>query len=417
MYRQVSWLLGMAAVLLPACGQGGGDEGSDASSDATRSDGSATGSADATRPDAFGSDAASPDTRSGDAGEGLDVGSNPTTSSASKLLKYLKSLPTGTSARILSGVHSDYYSGNPYDVFSSGSTNASNANINSYVPSILSVGVEGPYNGTAPTEQTLTGNDNVVALANAWIAAGGIVQVSAWFGNPSNSTASAGVAANSASMTPNAFNNGGGTSTGSVLDTSSATYAAWIANLSAVATLLAQIDGPVLFRPFIEVSGNWFWFGFGGGTNCTGAQFQSLWTQTHDYFTVTKGLTNLLFEYNVNENSGADTLMGFVAASTDIVSTDAYDDTPGTDLVSYGSYAPLVSTGLPIILAEMGNGVPGTPSNFSYETVLQDIKTNTPNVVALSIWCQGWELLGNPGASAFLTDPWIVNRPGLPAGL
>ena len=52
---------------------------------------------------------------------------------------------------------------------------------------------------------------------------------------------------------------------------------------------------PILFRPFHEFTGNWFWW---GKNRCTPEQFKSLWTFTIDYLRDKKQLHNLLIVYS-----------------------------------------------------------------------------------------------------------------------
>ncbi len=52
---------------------------------------------------------------------------------------------------------------------------------------------------------------------------------------------------------------------------------------------------PVLFRPFHELTGTWFWW---GPNNCTAAEFKTLWKFTFHYLTTIKKCHNLIFVYN-----------------------------------------------------------------------------------------------------------------------
>ena len=52
---------------------------------------------------------------------------------------------------------------------------------------------------------------------------------------------------------------------------------------------------PVIFRPFHEMTGSWFWW---GGTNVTSDEYIRLWRFTVDYLRDTKGVNNLLYAYS-----------------------------------------------------------------------------------------------------------------------
>ena len=54
---------------------------------------------------------------------------------------------------------------------------------------------------------------------------------------------------------------------------------------------------PVLFRPFHELTGNWFWW---CRNNCSAAQFKILWRFTYYYLTQVKQCHNLVFVYNTS---------------------------------------------------------------------------------------------------------------------
>jgi len=52
---------------------------------------------------------------------------------------------------------------------------------------------------------------------------------------------------------------------------------------------------PVIFRPFHENTGDWFWW---GKANCTSDEYRQIWIYTFKYLTETKNIHNLLFAYS-----------------------------------------------------------------------------------------------------------------------
>lgn len=54
---------------------------------------------------------------------------------------------------------------------------------------------------------------------------------------------------------------------------------------------------PIIFRPFHEHTGSWFWW---GGENVTPEEYVALWRFTVDYLRGDKGLHNLLFAYSTD---------------------------------------------------------------------------------------------------------------------
>lgn len=80
-------------------------------------------------------------------------------------------------------------------------------------------------------------------------------------------------------------------------------YTGWMNNLAAFLQSLKGKNGeaiPVLFRPYHELTGNWFWW---CRNTCTPTEFKLLWRYTVDYLRNVKGLHNLLYVYNTAEFS------------------------------------------------------------------------------------------------------------------
>jgi hypothetical protein len=57
---------------------------------------------------------------------------------------------------------------------------------------------------------------------------------------------------------------------------------------------------PVIFRPYHELNGNWFWW---GGSHCTPDEFRKLWMFTVSYLRDEKKLHHLLYAYNTDRYS------------------------------------------------------------------------------------------------------------------
>lgn len=78
------------------------------------------------------------------------------------------------------------------------------------------------------------------------------------------------------------------------------TYTLW---LDKVATFVTNLKGskgelvPVLFRPFHEHTGSWFWW---GANYCTPTEYQKIWHFTVDYLMNKKGVHNILYGYSTD---------------------------------------------------------------------------------------------------------------------
>ncbi|MDE3234570.1 MAG: beta-mannosidase [Bacteroidota bacterium] len=82
---------------------------------------------------------------------------------------------------------------------------------------------------------------------------------------------------------------------------------------------------PVLFRPYHECTGNWFWW---GKSACTDEQFKELWKFTFRFLTQTEQVHNLLYVFNTADFSTAEDFERRYPgdAYVDVVSFDAYQN-------------------------------------------------------------------------------------------
>ncbi len=74
-------------------------------------------------------------------------------------------------------------------------------------------------------------------------------------------------------------------------------YTAYLDMVAEYALHLQAANVPVLFRPFHEHNGSWFWW---GGNNVNDEDFDALWKFTVKYLRDTKGVHNFLYAYSPN---------------------------------------------------------------------------------------------------------------------
>jgi mannan endo-1,4-beta-mannosidase len=103
-------------------------------------------------------------------------------------------------------------------------------------------------------------------------------------------------------------------------------YTQWLDKGVAYMASLKGDDGeqiPLLFRPFHELTGNWFWW---CANTSTPEEFKQLWRFTVDYMRVTKKLHNLLIVYSTSDfNSEADFMQRYPGDDyTDFIGFDSY---------------------------------------------------------------------------------------------
>lgn len=80
-------------------------------------------------------------------------------------------------------------------------------------------------------------------------------------------------------------------------------HAAFVARLDLFADFVEKLKAgfifrrpvPIIFRPFHEHTGGWFWW---GAESCTPEQYKALWRFTVEYLRDEKGLQNLLYAYS-----------------------------------------------------------------------------------------------------------------------
>ena len=108
-------------------------------------------------------------------------------------------------------------------------------------------------------------------------------------------------------------------------------YTAYLDMVADFDARLQKANVPLIFRPFHENNGSWFWWGASG---CTPSQYKNLFRYTVEYMRDTKGLHNLLYAYSpggplVDE---ADYLSRYPGdAFVDVIGFDMYHRNPATE--------------------------------------------------------------------------------------
>jgi mannan endo-1,4-beta-mannosidase len=229
---------------------------------------------------------------------------------------------------------------------------------------------------------------------------GGLVTISAHLYNPARTNASGGLRDKDVD-----FN--------TLLDPSSETHVRWLHELDQMADGLQQLKDAgvvVLWRPFHEMNGNWFWW---GGKDP--AMFIKLWRQMFDYFTKTKGLDNLLWVYS--PGSGGKTAAYYPGdRHVDLIGLDTYTDFVDTKHIK--GYAEMAQIKKPFGFTEFGpHGASDPPGNYDYLRFIQGVQKDFPRTVFFMSWNKNWSLARNTNTTELLNHPWIVNREDLPRGL
>lgn len=228
---------------------------------------------------------------------------------------------------------------------------------------------------------------------------GGLVTLSAHLYNPANP------------------NGGGlrdqGVDLASLLAPGTDTNQRWLEELDFLAAGLQALKDAgvvVLWRPFHEMNGGWFWWGAKDPDT-----FIRLWRQMFDYFTKTKGLDNLLWVYSPNH--GAKTAAYYAGDRyVDLVGLDAYTDF--IDRQHIRGYEEVAALGKPFGFTEFGpHGSSNPPGDYDYRQFIAGIVKEFPQTTFFMSWNGKWSLARNHNTKELLDHPWIVNREDLPSGL
>lgn len=105
-----------------------------------------------------------------------------------------------------------------------------------------------------------------------------------------------------------------------------ALFNTWLDKVAVFLQSLKTVNGvyiPVIFRPYHELGGNWFWW---GGKNCTTQEYVDLWKYTVTYLKDKKNIHHLLYAFS---NSGFATEQEFL---------ERYPGNEWADIVGFDTY-------------------------------------------------------------------------------
>ncbi len=121
-------------------------------------------------------------------------------------------------------------------------------------------------------------------------------------------------------------------------------YKLWLDKLAVFLHTLKGAKGeaiPVLFRPFHELTGSWFWW---GKQQCTPDEFKLLWQFTFNYLQKEKKLNHLLWVYNTSGD--------FLTAEEFL---ERYPGDDVVDMISFDTYQYGDSTQSPLFASKLNN--------------------------------------------------------------
>ncbi|NND32518.1 MAG: T9SS type A sorting domain-containing protein [Saprospiraceae bacterium] len=179
-----------------------------------------------------------------------------------------------------------------------------------------------------------------------------------------------------------------------LLDNTKPVAATWRSQLDEIATVLQDLKNRgvvVLWRPLHEANGYWFWWGHPAASDASdAAAFKALWQDMFNYFSVTKGLDNLLWVYSAGEGQFHNPTDFCYPGGhvVDIVGLDLYHD--DLSVVQPQDFQNLINLNKVLAVTEFGPDIPNDPADYDYTVVHNFIKNNYPEVAYLHAW-HSWQ--------------------------
>lgn len=198
------------------------------------------------------------------------------------------------------------------------------------------------------------------------------------------------------------------------------------AEMDSTAGILEKLQAAgmiVIFRPFPEQNGSWFWWGAQTEGSPTQAEFSALWRFTHHYFTETKKLKNLLWVFAPSSSEKGlklfPTSYGVIQPAPHYYPGDQYVDLTGLSYydnkISLPTYPEMIALGKPFGLTEYGPLRPASGKNFDFDAKIHKMLTLYPRIAFFMAWQDGaptnyFALVSNAKPSTLMSDPLIITR-------
>lgn len=191
------------------------------------------------------------------------------------------------------------------------------------------------------------------------------------------------------------------------------THQRWMRQLDLMADGLKELKDAgvvVLWRPFHEMNGGWFWWGAKDPE-----AFIGVWRHMFDYYTQTKGLHHLLWIYGPNH--GQNTAKYYAGDRyVDLIGLDAYTDFVDHEHIK--GYGEIVALPKPFGFTEYGpHGSQNPPGDYDYRRLIAGLEKDFPKTCFFMSWNAKWSLATNHFTKELLDHPAIVNRSDLPVDL
>ncbi|MGQ9504960.1 MAG: glycosyl hydrolase [Thermogutta sp.] len=228
-------------------------------------------------------------------------------------------------------------------------------------------------------------DENIGTLTDWW-KAGGLVMLSWHIRNPANPAAGY----------------GGSCDIKEALSAGTGVNQRYMNSLAKVAEWLAQLRERgvvILWRPFHEMNQG-FWWG-----KKDKSEFIKLWIHMFRYYTEEKGLNNLIWVYAPNVAN----YPGYLpedyyypgADYVDVVAMDYYGKASLNDIPS--GYSKLEALGKPFGISELG-------SYGDSHSVIDEIRSKCPKATFVVPWYGKFSFISHGNVEGLVNDPWVITR-------
>lgn len=193
-------------------------------------------------------------------------------------------------------------------------------------------------------------------------------------------------------------------------------YAAWRTQLDFYADILSDMQDAgvtILFRPLMEMNGDWFWYGYVAGQNNQQA-YIDLYRDMYDYFTNEKELNNLIWVYSANMAYSGIPDVDFYYPGDDVVDITGLDVYENNLPLPADQYQTMIGLNKPFAFTEFGPNHNNMNGSHDYESYVNTILTNYPETIYAHAW-HDWPShlvawISNQNANEALNIPCIVSR-------
>ena len=179
----------------------------------------------------------------------------------------------------------------------------------------------------------------------------------------------------------------------------------WLAAVGNFLESVTDAEGnpiPVIFRPWHEHTGSWFWW---GRNLCTVKEYRALWQMTYDYLAVKRGMSNLLWAYSPNTGIDEEVYMERYPSDdfVDILGFDCYESRGKEESIESANarYEQQLREALTFIsrlgsehgkiVALTETGFEGTPDPAWWTEVLLPAVSDFP-IAYLLTWRNAWNI-------------------------